>query len=102
MKKVVKTAYNLTQTILTIVTRVENNQQEKVLYKVFLPRISNHPGKYGYPGLAIKSDENQSFFKTQVWFDPGTNQGNESWLTTNSSAKKTLKRTRDVYLIGEK
>ena len=102
MKKVVKIAYNLTQTILTIVTRVENNQQEKVLYKMFLLRISNHPGKYGYPGLAFKSDQNQSFSKTQVWFDPGTNQGSRIWLATNSSAKKTLKRTRDVYIIGGK
>jgi len=82
MKKDAKIAYNLTQTILTIVTRVENNQQEKVLYKIFLLRISNHPGKYGYPGLAIKSDENQGFSKTQVWFDPGTNQGSSIRFTT--------------------
>ena len=72
MKKSAIIAHKLTQTILTIVTRVENNQEEKVFYKVFLPRISNHPGKYGYPGLAFKSGQNQSFFKTQVWFDPGT------------------------------
>jgi hypothetical protein len=88
MKKALKIEHNLTQTILTIVTRVENNQQEKVLYKVFLPRISDHPGKYGYPGLVIKSDENQSFYKTQVWFDPGTNQGSGIWLTTNKLRKK--------------
>jgi len=72
----------------TIVTRVENNQQGKVLYKVFLPRISNHPGKYGYPGLAIESGRNRSFSKTQVWFDPGTNQGSEIWLATNKMKRK--------------
>ncbi len=82
MKKGAKIACKLTQTILTIVTRVENNQKEKVLYKVFLPRISNHPGKYGYPGLAIKSGQNLSFFKTQVRLDPGTNQGSSIRFTT--------------------
>ncbi len=82
MKKVVKIVHKLTQTILTIVTRVENNQKEKVLYKVFLLRISNHPGKYGYPGLAFKSDQNQSFCRTQVWLDPGTNQGKRIRFTT--------------------
>ena len=56
MKKVAKIANKLTQTILTIVTRVENNQGEKVLYKIFLPVIVHKYGKYGYPGLAFKSD----------------------------------------------
>jgi len=67
----------------TIVTRVENNQEEKVFNKVFILRISNHPGKYGYPGMAFKLDQNQSFLKTQVWFNPGTNQGSSIRFTTN-------------------
>ncbi len=96
MKKDAKIAYNLTQTILTIVTRVENNQQEKVFYKMFLLRISNHPGKYGYPGLAFKFDQNQSFFKTQVWFAPWQNQGRRIGLTTNRLSENELKRSRDV------
>ncbi len=96
MKKVVKIAHKLTQTILTIVTRVENNQQEKVFYKMFLLRISKHPGKYGYPGLAFKSDENQSFFKTQVWFAPWHNQGRDIWLASNKLKKKKLKQGTDL------
>ncbi len=91
-----KIAHKLTQTILTIVTRVENNQQGKVFNKVFLPRISNHPGKYGYPGLTIKSDENQSFFKTQVWFAPWQNQGSGTWLTENKLKKKKLNQGTDL------
>jgi len=72
----------------TIVTRVENNQREKVLYKIFLPRISNHPGKYGYPGMAFKSDQNQSFFRTQVWFDPGTTRVAVSGLLQTDNENK--------------
>jgi hypothetical protein len=96
MKKVVKMANKLTQTILTIVTRVENNQREKVLYKVFLPVIVNKYGKYGYPGLAFKSDQNQSFFKTQVWFAPWQNQGCRIWLTANKLKKKKSKQGTDL------
>jgi len=96
MKKVVKIANKLTQTILTIVTRVENNQEEKVLYKVFLPVIVNKYGKYGYPGLAFKSDQNHSFFEIQVWFAPWQNQGRNIWLATNKLKKKKLKPGTDV------
>jgi hypothetical protein len=101
MKKVVKIAHKLTQTILTIVTRVENNQREKVLYKVFLPVIVYKYGKYGYPGLAFKSEQNQSFFKTQVWFAPWQNQGSGIWLTANKLKRKTLKRGTDLLLKGK-
>ena len=102
MKKVVKIVHKLTQTILTIVTRVENNQKEKVLYKVFLHVIVNKYGYYGYPGLAFKSGQNQSFFKIQVWFAPRQNQGSEVRLATNKLKENVLKSTTDVYLIGEK
>jgi len=45
-----------------IVTRVENNQREKDFYNKFLPRISNHPGKYGLPWQYAKMSCNPSHF----------------------------------------
>lgn len=84
-----------------IVTRVENNQREKVFINKFLPRISNHPGKYGIPWQYAKMSCNRSHFENQVWHDPGTYQGKLNQVYCKRCRKKNLKWHKDKLLRGE-